>query len=69
MCVRMIDVMLFPGWSSLICASNKGFLHVVKHLVEHKANIEAESNDGMFLNSTTAVLSGFVYVWWLRVFT
>ena len=42
------DVMLFPGWTPLICASKNGHLPVVEHLVEHKANIEAKNRDGMF---------------------
>ena len=55
MCLRMlicgVDVMLFPGWTPLIQASLNGDLPVVKHLVEHKANIEAKSISGMFLDS------------------
>ena len=46
-----VDVMLFPGYTSLIWASRWGKLPVVKHLVEHKANIEAKNNDGMIFRS------------------
>ena len=42
-----VDVMLFPGYTALIWASRWGKLPVVKHLVEHKANIEANDKDGM----------------------
>ena len=51
-----VDVMLFPDFTALIEASMKGKLRVVKHLVEHKANIEATINNGMFLDSASAVL-------------
>ena len=42
-----VDVMLFPGKTALIWASANGYLPVVKHLVEHKANMEAKNNNGM----------------------
>ena len=42
-----VDVVLFPGWTPLINASYTGKLPVVKHLVEHKANIEAKTYKGM----------------------
>ena len=51
-----VDVMLFPGYTALISASTNGYLPVVKHLVEHKANIKAKDNDGMCLDSASAVL-------------
>ena len=51
-----VDVMLFPGDTALIEASKRGELPVVKHLVEHKANIEAKTNNGMFLDSASTVL-------------
>ena len=51
-----VDVMLFPGDTALILASWWGKLPVVKHLVEHKANIEAKNKDGFVLNSASAVL-------------
>ena len=51
-----VDVMLFPGKIALISASSNGYLPVVKHLVEHKANIEAKTNNGMFLDSASTVL-------------
>ena len=54
----MVDVTLFPGWTPLIYATSNGHLPVVKHLLEHKASIEAKNNNGMFLSSATAVLSG-----------
>ena len=41
-----VDVMLFSGYTPLIFASNVGCLPVVKHLIEHKANMEAKTNDG-----------------------
>ena len=41
-----VDVMLFPGCTPLICASSIGWLPLVKHLIEHNANIEAKNNDG-----------------------
>ena len=60
MCLWMlmcgVDVMLFPGWTPLIKASYNGNLPVVKHLLELKANIEAKTNGGMFLDSASAVL-------------
>ena len=37
-----VDVMLFSGYTPLICASDVGCLSVVKHLIEHKANMEAK---------------------------
>ena len=47
-----IDVMHFLGLTSLIKASKRGNLFIVKHLLEHKANIEAKSTKpGMFLDS------------------
>ena len=51
-----VDVMLFSGYTPLILASYWGKLPVVKHLVEHKANIEAKTNNGMFLDSASTVL-------------
>ena len=42
-----VDVMLIPGYTALIYASRWGRLPVVKHLVEHKANIEAKTIDRM----------------------
>ena len=42
-----VDVMLFPGSTPLIKASEHGKLPVVEHLVEHKANIEAKDDDGV----------------------
>ena len=57
-----VDVVLFPGWTSLIFVSYTGTLPVVKHLVEHKANIEAMDNDGMFLDFASAVLFSFVCI-------
>ena len=51
-----VDVMLFPGYTPLISASYNGYLLVVKHLIEHKANIEAKTNNGMFLDSASTVL-------------
>ena len=61
-----VDVMLFPGWTALIRASANGRLPVVKHLVEHKANIDAKSDFGMFLDSASAVLFS-LYVFCLHV--
>ena len=52
-----VYVMLFLDSTSLICASIKGHLPVVKLLLEHNANIEAGDNYGIFLNFVTAVLS------------
>ena len=40
----------------LMSASRHGHLSIVKHLVEHKANIEAKDKYGMFLDSASAVL-------------
>ena len=37
-----VDVMLFSGSTPLMCASEEGCLSVVKHLIEHKANMEAK---------------------------
>ena len=54
----VVDVMLFSGSTSLICASRYNHQPVVKHLLEHKANIEAKDDDGKFLNSGTSVLFG-----------
>ena len=51
-----VDVMLIPGYTALIYASRYGKLPVVKHLVEHKANIEAKDEDGIVLDSASAVL-------------
>ena len=51
-----VDVMLFPGGTALIRALRWGYLHVVKHLVEHKADIEAKNKYGIVLNSASAVL-------------
>ena len=44
MCV--VDVISFPGLTPLIIASHYGKVSVVKHLVEHKADIDAKNNDG-----------------------
>ena len=44
------------GYTPLIEASSWGRLSIVKHLVEHKANIEAKSDFGMYLDSASAVL-------------
>ena len=41
-----VDVMLFPGFTPLICASSRGKLSVVKHLIELKANVDAKDNLG-----------------------
>ena len=57
----VVDVIFSPGSTSLIWASREGHLSVVKHLVEHKANIEAKNNNGMFLKSTVVILS-YLYV-------
>ena len=52
MCLWMlmcgVDVMLFPGTTSLIYASRNGKLPVVTHLLEHNANTEAKDYDGVF---------------------
>ena len=50
----------------MIVASIYGYLSVVKHLVEHKANVEAKNNIGMFLDSASAVLFS-LYVFCLHV--
>ena len=42
----VVDVILFSGSTPLMCASEKGCLSVVKHLIEHKANMEAEDTSG-----------------------
>ena len=42
----VVDVILFSGSTALICASSFDCLSVVKHLIEHKANMEAKTNDG-----------------------
>ena len=42
----VIDVILFSGATPLMCASEEGYLFVVKHLIDHKANMEAKDNDG-----------------------
>ena len=55
------------GYTPLIEASSWGHLSIVKHLVEHKANIEAKSNFGMFLDSASAVLFS-LYVFCLNTF-
>ena len=47
-----VFVMLFPGSTSLICASIEGHLPVVKYLVELKANIEAKNNIGVIDSSS-----------------
>ena len=52
-----VDVMLFSGYTPLIYASQKGKFHVVKHLVELKANIEAKDNDGMFFRFPSILFS------------
>ena len=62
-----VDVMLFPGYTALIEASRWGKLPVVKHLVEHKANIEAKCISGIFLDYASAVLFS-LYVFCLHVF-
>ena len=41
--------MLFTGSTALIHASIKGRLLVAKHLIEHKANIEAMNNKHNFI--------------------
>ena len=51
-----VNVTLFSGKTPLMRAST---LPVVKHLLQHKANIKAKDKYGVFLNSTTAVLSSF----------
>ena len=61
-----VDVMLLPGYTPLISASYNGYLLVVKHLVEHKANIEAQNKHGMYLDSASAVLFS-LYVFCLHV--
>ena len=47
---------LFPGETPLIYASKEGNLAIVKHLVEHKANIDAKDIHGVFLDSAFALL-------------
>ena len=42
----VVDVILFSGSTALMFASEEGYLSVVKHLIEHKANIEAKNNIG-----------------------
>ena len=42
----VVDVILFSGYTPLIRASSEGYLSVVKHLIDHKANMEAEDIDG-----------------------
>ena len=42
----VVDVMLFSDSTPLLFASFAGCLPVVKHLIEHKANMEAKDNDG-----------------------
>ena len=42
----VVDVMLFSGRTALIRASSEGYLSVVKHLIDHKANMEAKTNYG-----------------------
>ena len=54
--MRDVDVMFFLGDTALILASRNDKLRVVKHLIEHEANIEAKDNDGMFLDSPSTVL-------------
>ena len=54
------------GHTPLIYASIVGHLSIVKHLVEHKANIEAKDEDGMYLDSASAVLFS-LYVFCLHV--
>ena len=44
------------GQTPLSWASEKGHLGIVEHLIEHKANIEAKNNDGMFLDSASAIV-------------
>ena len=56
-----VDVMLFPGYTALIEASRWGKLPVVKHLVEHKANIEAKSNGGMYIPLPQFLFSLYVF--------
>ena len=60
MMMYIIYVVLFSGWTSLIIASREGYLPVVKHLIEHKASIEAKENDGTFMNSSRAVMDAEV---------
>ena len=36
------------GYTSLIIATREGHLEVVKHLIEHGADIHAQSSDGNF---------------------
>ena len=61
----VVNVMkFFLGWTSLIHASNEDHLSMVKHLLEHKANIEAKDKNGTFLNYSTSILSG----WWPHAF-
>ena len=50
------------GATPLINASIRGYLSIVKHLVELKANIEAKDNSGMFSDSASAVLFSFVCI-------
>ena len=45
-----VDVMPFLGWTPLIYASFNGHLSMVKHLIQHNANIETKANNGVFLN-------------------
>ena len=56
-----VDVMLFPGDTALILASANDRLPVVKHLVEHKANIEAKSNGGMYIPLPQFLFSLYVF--------
>ena len=39
---------LSTGWTPLIIASKRGKLPVVRCLLEHKAEIEAKDNNGMY---------------------
>ena len=43
--VCVVDVTFFLGFTPLMLTSGKGYLPVVKHLIEHKADIYA-NNDG-----------------------
>ena len=57
-----VDAMLVPGRTPFIYASVYGRLPVVKHLVEHKANIDAKDVFGMFLDSALPEFCFRLYV-------
>ena len=61
-------VMLCSDETPLILASREGYLPVVKHLLEHKANIEAKDDDGMIFEFCYSSSVWFLCVWWSRVF-